>query len=135
MEVDSGTQPPSDMVKKRVAMTVGTIRRKFPGAKMLRSLAQAEGELNGPERPQRPLAARPKQTEAMRAALKRSFRKESLFRAVGGFTGYGVQGDLVLEVGDLVGVIKKADPCGDPLKWFVDNGCKFVLYFGGFVFG
>ncbi len=41
MEVDSGTQP-SDMVEKRVAMTVGTKRSKILGAEMLSNLAQAE---------------------------------------------------------------------------------------------
>lgn len=46
-----------------------------------------------------------------------------MFRATENFTGYGIQGDIVLEINDIVGVIKKADPCGNPLKWFVDNGC------------
>lgn len=58
----------------------------------------------------------------MKSTLKKNYRRENLFRVTENFTGYGIQGDIVLEINDIVGVIKKADPCGNPLKWFVDNG-------------
>ena len=40
------------------------------------------------------------------------------------YSGFGISNDLHLEVNDIVGVIKKTDPCGNPLNWFIDNGSK-----------
>lgn len=67
--------------------------------------------------------AKLKQTDHIRDLLKQTY-KENMFKVNEYFTGYGISSDLTVEANDLVGVIKKSDPCGNPEKWFVDNGCK-----------
>ena len=36
----------------------------------------------------------------------------------------GINSDLKFRKNDIVGVVKKSDPCGNPNNWFVDNGSK-----------
>ncbi len=66
------------------------------------------------------------QNEHVRDLLKKNFVKENIFRVKKSYTGYGVSNDLLVEVNDIVAVIKKSDPCGNTSKWFVDNGCKLI---------
>ncbi len=75
--------------------------------------------------PPRPISANKyKQNDHVRDLLKKTFKKENIYRVKIGYTGYGISDDLVVEVNDIVAVIKKSDPCGNAEKWFVDNGCK-----------
>lgn len=50
--------------------------------------------------------------------------RENLFRVVEHFSGFGLTNHLALERDDLVYVLKKSDPCGNSLNWFVDNGSR-----------
>ena len=50
--------------------------------------------------------------------------RENLFRVVEHFSGFGLTNHLALEIDDLVYVLKKSDPCGNSLNWFVDNGSR-----------
>jgi len=43
-------------------------------------------------------------------------------KAIEKYSGFGINNDLSLDKDDIVGVIKKSDPCGNPSNWFVDNG-------------
>jgi hypothetical protein len=46
----------------------------------------------------------------------------SYLKVIDNYSGFGINNDLSLEKDDIVGVLKKSDPCGNPLNWFVDNG-------------
>jgi hypothetical protein len=63
-----------------------------------------------------------KQNEEIRNKLLRTYKKEDLFKAHYKYSGFGITGELTLEIDDIVGVLKKADPCGNTKNWFVDNG-------------
>ena len=70
------------------------------------------------------------QDAATKAHLQEVYGKENIYKASGNYVGFGVSSDLKLRKNDIVGVIKKADPCGNPNNWFVDNGRKwFVCWF------
>ena len=71
--------------------------------------------------------AKLKQSDHIRDLLKQTY-KENMFKVNEAFTGYGISNDLTVEANDLVGVIKKSDPCGNSEKWFVDNGCNYNLF-------
>ena len=63
-------------------------------------------------------------TDHIRNLLKKTYKVESLYTVNEEYTGYGISGDITVKKNDIISVIKKSDPCGNPLKWFVDNGCK-----------
>jgi len=65
-----------------------------------------------------------KQSESIREKLKKEYKLENLFVVVKEYAGVGVTDTLALNVNDLVAVLKKADPCGNTMNWFVDNGGK-----------
>ena len=69
-----------------------------------------------------------KQTNEIRAKLMQENRREDLYKVIRKYSGFGITKDLVLEINDLVHVIKKTDPCGNLNNWFVDNGSKLNLY-------
>jgi hypothetical protein len=50
--------------------------------------------------------------------------KESLYKVVENFAGLGLTSSLSLEKDDIVYVLKRCDPCGSAMNWFVDNGSK-----------
>ena len=64
----------------------------------------------------------PKQTNHIRNIIKQTYKSEDLYVATAKYSGFGISNDLHLELNDIVGVIKKTDPCGNPLNWFIDNG-------------
>ena len=71
-----------------------------------------------------PLSPQPStQSHEQRATLSRSYAPDALYVAL-----HAVQaqpGDpmgLTLREGDLVAIIKRADPMGNPNRWFVDSG-------------
>ena len=63
-----------------------------------------------------------KQTEQMKQKVLRDYNSVDVYKAIEKYSGFGITNDLSLEVDDIVGVLKKSDPCGNPLNWFVDNG-------------
>lgn len=60
----------------------------------------------------------------MREKLKKEYKLEDLFIVVKEYAGVGITDTIALNVNDLVAVLKKADPCGNTMNWFVDNGGK-----------
>ncbi len=121
---------------ERMSIAVGSLRRKtqdlsfsnkFPKLKTLVTELGMSGEsaVIPKPTPPRPISANKyKQNDHVRDLLKKTFKKENIYRVKIGYTGYGISDDLVVEVNDIVAVIKKSDPCGNAEKWFVDNGCK-----------
>ena len=71
-----------------------------------------------------PPASSTKQSESMREKLKKEYKLEDLFIVVKEYAGVGITDTIALNVNDLVAVLKKADPCGNTMNWFVDNGGK-----------
>jgi len=51
-----------------------------------------------------------------------------LYKACFSYSGFGITSELILEIDDIVGVLKKADPCGNATNWFVDNGSMLKSY-------
>ena len=64
------------------------------------------------------------QDAAIKLQLQKSYSKENIYKANVNYVGFGINSDLKLRKNDIVGVIKKSDPCGNPSNWFVDNGSK-----------
>ena len=52
-----------------------------------------------------------KQNHEIRNKLLRTYKKDDLFVACCKHSGFGITSELSLEVDDIVGVLKKADPC------------------------
>ena len=52
------------------------------------------------------------------------YGKENIYKANANFVGFGISSDLKLRKNEIVGVIKKSDPCGNDFNWFVDNGSR-----------
>lgn len=69
------------------------------------------------------------QDAAIKLELQKNYSKESIYKANVNYVGFGVSSDLKLRKNDIVGVIKKADPCGNPNNWFVDNGSALLFFF------
>jgi len=62
------------------------------------------------------------QDAATKARLYQVYGKENIYKANANFVGFGISSDLKLRKNEIVGVIKKSDPCGNDFNWFVDNG-------------
>lgn len=56
----------------------------------------------------------------------RTYKKEDLYLSCAKYAGFGITSELTLEIDDLVGVLKKSDPCGNQTNWFVDNGSMLL---------
>jgi hypothetical protein len=61
--------------------------------------------------------------------LKELYKPENLYRVIEKYTGIGINSALNLELNDVVGVIKKSDPSGNTSSWFIDNGCKLLIFY------
>jgi hypothetical protein len=64
------------------------------------------------------------QDASIKLQLQKNYSKENIFKASVNYVGFGINSDLKLRKNDIVGVIKKSDPCGNQNNWFVDNGSK-----------
>ena len=51
-----------------------------------------------------------------------------MYKACLSYSGFGITSELILDIDDIVGVLKKADPCGNATNWFVDNGSTLKSY-------
>ncbi|XP_064477545.1 dynamin-binding protein-like [Ornithodoros turicata] len=61
------------------------------------------------------------QTEAQKVYIKSTYSPDSLYVALEDYMAVDVL-DMSLKKGDIIGVVKRQDPMGSSLRWFVDNG-------------
>jgi predicted sugar kinase len=64
------------------------------------------------------------QSEIVRTKIISMYPKNSIYKSIKQHVGFGITNDLTLNIGDIVGVIKRGDPTGNNENWFVDNGSK-----------
>ncbi|CAN8010132.1 unnamed protein product [Ixodes pacificus] len=67
------------------------------------------------------LGTAPAQTDVQRVFLKSSYPVECLFTVSQDYVSADIL-DIGLRAGDVVGVVKRMDPMGNPGRWFVDDG-------------
>jgi hypothetical protein len=63
-----------------------------------------------------------RQDATLKAKLRFMYKKEDLLEAKKDYHGKGLDGEIHINKGDLIGIIKRDDPNGDLNNWFIDNG-------------